>query len=183
MTDVTRQVTSFFKHAGDTILLVRTNPPQLAATEYAAMFGGGNESLGSIDLPREAAMVDGLIAGAELGLIKSAHDVAEGGLMVAMTEACFNPDGVVGAEADFAALGLTTTAELFGEGASTVVISVSTKNVEQVAQIFSGRGIECRSIGRVIAEARLRLSPVVDEDVRELQRTYELALPGRLANE
>ena len=183
MKDVSRQVTSFFKTAGDAILLVRTNAPSLAATEYAAMFGGGNESLGSIDLQREAALVDGLIAGAERGLIKSAHDVADGGLMVAMAEACFNPDGVVGAEADFAALGLTTTAELFGEGASTVVISVSTKDVEQVAQIFSGRGIECRSIGRVIAEARLRLSPVVDEDVRELQRTYELALPGRLANE
>ena len=183
MTDVTRQVTSFFKHAGDAILLVRTNPPGLAATEYGAMFGSGNESLVSIDLQREAALVDGLIAGAELGLIKSAHDVAEGGLMVAMAEACFNPDGVMGAEADFAALGLTSTAELFGEGASTVVISVSTKDVEQVAQIFSNRGIECRSIGRVIAEARLRLSPVLDEDVLQLQRLYEQALPGRLANE
>jgi len=103
--------------------------------------------------------------------------------MVALAEACFNPDGVVGAEADFAALGLTSTAELFGEGASTVLISVSTKDVEQVAQIFSSRGIDCRATGRVIAEARLRLSPVVDEDVLDLQRTYELALPGRLANE
>lgn len=101
--------------------------------------------------------------------------------MVAMAEACFNPDGVLGAEADFAALGLTPTAELFGEGASTVVISASSKDVEQVAQIFSGRGIDCRSIGRVIAEARLRLSPVVDENVLDLQRTYEQALPGRLA--
>ena len=181
MTDVTRQVTSFFKHAGDAILLVRTNPPRLAASEYGAMFGGGNESLGSIDLQREAALVDGLIDGAERGLIKSAHDVTEGGLMVAMAEACFNPDGVLGAEADFAALGLTSTAELFGEGASTVVISASSKDVEQVAQIFSGRGIDCRSIGRVIAEARLRLSPVVDENVLDLQRTYEQALPGRLA--
>jgi len=181
MTDVARQVTSFFKHAGDAILLIRTNPPRLAASEYGAMFGGGNESLGSIDLQREAALVDGLIDGAERGLIKSAHDVAEGGLMVAMAEACFNPDGVLGAEADFAALGLTPTAELFGEGASTVVISASSKDVEQVAQIFSGRGIDCRSIGRVIAEARLRLSPVVDENVLDLQRTYEQALPGRLA--
>ena len=181
MRDVTRQVTSFFKQPGDAILLVRTNPPRLAASEYGAMFGGAEATLGSIDLQREAALLDGLIAGAEQGLIKSAHDVADGGLMVALAEACFNPDGVVGAEADFAALGLTSTAELFGEGASTVLISVSTKDVEQVAQIFSSRGIDCRATGRVIAEARLRLSPVVDEDVLDLQRTYELALPGRLA--
>jgi phosphoribosylformylglycinamidine synthase II len=183
MRDVTRQVTSFFKQPGDAILLVRTNPPRLAASEYGAMFGGAEDTLGSIDLQREAALLDGLIAGAEQGLIKSAHDVADGGLMVALAEACFNPDGVVGAEADFAALGLASTAELFGEGASTVLISVSTKDVEQVAQIFCSRGIDCRSIGRVIAEARLRLSPVVDDDVLDLQRTYEHALPGRLANE
>jgi phosphoribosylformylglycinamidine synthase len=181
MTDVNRRVTSFFKQPGDSILMVRTSPPGLAASEYASMFGDNGESLSPIDLPREAALVDGLIAGAEQGLIKSAHDVAEGGLMVAMTEACFNPDGIVGAEADFAALALTSTAELFGEGASTVLISASTNDVGQVTQIFSSRGVDCRWLGRVTAEARLRLSPVVDEDIHDLHRQYEDALPGRLA--
>ncbi|HYK17498.1 MAG TPA: hypothetical protein VEV37_05740, partial [Bryobacteraceae bacterium] len=94
---------------------------------------------------------------------------------------CFNPDGVVGAEADFAARQLTSTAELFGEGASTVILSASVKDVEQLEQIFSSRGIECHPLGRVTAEARLRLVPVVDEDVRELERRYEEALPKRLA--
>src|SRR6516164_2670347 len=37
--DVTRRVTACFKQAGDCILLLRTNRPRLAATEYAAMFG------------------------------------------------------------------------------------------------------------------------------------------------
>src|SRR6516164_5066522 len=39
MADVTRRVATCFKQAGDYILLVRTNRPRLAATEYAAMFG------------------------------------------------------------------------------------------------------------------------------------------------
>jgi phosphoribosylformylglycinamidine synthase len=181
MADVTRRVTACFKQAGDYILLVRTNRPRLAATEYAAMFGSADHPLAPIDLGREAALVDGLVAGAERGLIKSAHDVAEGGLAVAIAEACFNPDLVVGAEADFAARQLTSTAELFGEGASTVVISASVNDVQQLEQIFSSRGIECHPLGRVTAEARLRLMPVVDEDVRELERRYEEALPKRLA--
>src|SRR6516164_9865202 len=177
MADVTRRVATCFKQAGDYILLVRTNRPRLAATEYAAMFGSADHVLAPIDLEREAALVDGLVAGAERGLIKSAHDVAEGGLAVAIAEACFNPDGVMGAKADFAARQLTSTAELFREGASTVVISASVKDVEQLEQIFSSRGIECHPLGRVTAEARLRLMPVVDEDVRELERRYEEALP------
>jgi phosphoribosylformylglycinamidine synthase subunit PurL len=181
MADVSRRVTACFKQAGDSILLLRTNRPRLAASEYAAMFGGADDALAPIDLGREAAMVDGLVAGAERGLIKSAHDVAEGGLAVALAEGCFNPCGVVGVEADLAARDLTSTAELFGEGASTVVISASVNDVEQLEQIFSSRGIECHSLGRVTAEARLRLVPVVDEDVRELERRYEEALPKRLA--
>ena len=179
--DVSRRVTACFKQAGDYILLIRTNRPRLAASEYAAMFGSTDQELAPIDLEGEAALVDGLVAGAERGLIKSAHDVAEGGLVVAIAEACFNPDGVVGVEADLAARQLTSTAELFGEGASTVVISASVKDVEQLEQIFSRRGIECHPLGRVTAEARLRLVPVVDEDVRELERRYEEALPKRLA--
>jgi phosphoribosylformylglycinamidine synthase subunit PurL len=181
MADVSRRVTACFKQAGDSILLLRTNRPRLAASEYAAMFGSADDALAPIDLGREAALVDGLVAGAERGLIKSAHDVAEGGLVVALAEGCFNPGGAVGAEADLAAQDLTSTAELFGEGASTVVISASVKDVEQLEQIFSSRGIECHSLGRVTAEARLRLVPVVDEDVRELERRYEEALPKRLA--
>ncbi|HKM99627.1 MAG TPA: phosphoribosylformylglycinamidine synthase subunit PurL [Candidatus Binataceae bacterium] len=182
MADVSRQVVSHFKRAGDAILIVRTAEPALAGTEYAAMFGNGGGSLRPIDLDRESALLDGLVAGAELGLIRSAHDLAEGGLAVAMAEACFNPGGLLGAEVDLAAHGLTGIAELFGEGASTVVLSASTKDVDQVTQIFSSRGLECRSIGRVIAEPRLRLLPVIDEDVRGLQKTYEEALPGRLAS-
>jgi phosphoribosylformylglycinamidine synthase len=181
MADVSRRVTACFKQAGDSILLLRTNRPRLAGSEYAAMFGSADDALAPIDLGREAALVDGLVAAAERGLIKSAHDVAEGGLVVALAEGCFNLGGVVGAEADFAARDLTSTAELFGEGASTVVISSSVKDVGQLEQIFSSRGIECHSLGRVTAEARLRLVPVVDEDVRELERRYEEALPKRLA--
>ncbi len=181
MPDAARRVASFFKNPGDAILIARTNPPRLAASEYAAMFGASDEQLAPIDLNREAALVDALVGAAEAGLIRSAHDVAEGGLAVAIAEACFNPDGVVGAEADLAALGLTSTSELFGEGASTVVFSAATGDVEQVTRLFGSRGIDCRTIGKVTAEARLRLMPIIDEDVRALRDKYEEALPGRLA--
>ena len=88
----------------------------------------------------------------------------------------------MGVEADLGSLGFTSTAELFGEGASTVVISATEKDLAQVSQIFSGRGIDCRPIGRVTSEPILRLLPVIEADVRDLRTTYEGALPGRLAS-
>ena len=39
-----------------------------------------------------------LVAAAEQGLISSAHDVAQGGLLVALAESCFNPEGLIGVQ-------------------------------------------------------------------------------------
>ena len=105
MIDVAKHVTQFFKNPGDAIALVRTAAPSLAASEYAAIFGIDGGRLGAIDLAREAALVEGLVEGAEQGLIRSAHDVAEGGLAVALAEACFNPRAILGAEVELGRAG------------------------------------------------------------------------------
>ncbi len=71
-------------------------------------FGIDGGSLGAIDLAREAALVEGLVEGAEQGLIRSAHDIAEGGLAVALAEACFNPRAILGAEVELGRAGTLT---------------------------------------------------------------------------
>ena len=98
--DAGRRVTQFFKRPGDAIVLLRTAPATLAASEYAALFAVSGGSLAALDLKRERALVEGLVAAADRGLIGSAHDVAEGGLAVTLAECCFNPDGVLGAKID-----------------------------------------------------------------------------------
>jgi phosphoribosylformylglycinamidine synthase len=156
--------------------MVRTAPPSLAASEYAELFAITVTSLAAIDLKRERGLVEGLVECAEHGLIGSAHDIAEGGLAVALAEACFNPEGAVGAEVELPhGLGAE---ELFGEGASTVIISAPVENIEVISQLF--RPLEVRQIGRVSANPRLKVGTLIDEDVRGLMRLYEEALPGRL---
>ena len=179
--DVSKHVAHHFKNPGDTILIVRTAKPSFAASEYAAAFGIDGATLSPVDLAREQALIEGLVAGAELGLIRSAHDVADGGLAVAIAEACFSSRRILGAEIDAERAGLTDAAELFGEGPSTVVLSVARDDVARIEQLFSGSGLEVMQIGRVIAEPRLKLAPVIDEDVRELMRIYDDAIPRRLA--
>ena len=186
-TDVARQVGSLFRRPGDTILLLRTAPPSLAGSEFAALFGDAARSLAPIDLARENALIRGLVAGAERGLIRSAHDVSEGGLGVALAEACFDPDAVMGAQIDGLPASTDALADLFGEGPSTVVLSVAPENAARVTELFSG--LECRVIGRVTSDPRLRIvpamdapatGPAIDEDVGELRRIYEQAIPRRL---
>jgi phosphoribosylformylglycinamidine synthase subunit PurL len=179
MPDAAKHVTQFFKNPGDAIAILRTSAPSLAASEYAAIFGIDGGSLRPIDLAREAALIDGLVEGAELGLIRSAHDIAEGGLAVAMAEACFNPRAILGAEVELGRAG-NADADFFGEGASTVILSIAPGDVARAEKLFAGRGLEFEVIGNVTAEPRLKLGAALDEDVSELHRIYEDAIPRRL---
>ena len=152
----------------------------LAASEYAASFGIGGDQLTPIDLTREAALIGGLVEGAEQGLIRSAHDIAEGGLAVAMAEACFNPRAILGAEVELGRAGSADADDFFGEGASTVILSIAAADVTIVEKLFAGRGLEFAVIGKVIADPRLKIARAIDEEVSELQRIYEDAIPRRL---
>jgi phosphoribosylformylglycinamidine synthase II len=180
MIDVANHVTQFFKNPGDAIAIVRTGKPSLAASEYVTIFGLDGGQLGAIDLKREAALIDGLVEGAEQGLIRSAHDIAEGGLAVALAEACFNPRAILGAEVELGRAGSASAVDFFGEGASTVVFSIGVNDVARVEKLFAGRGLEFAVIGNVTAGPRLKIDSAIDEDVAELQRIYEDAIPRRL---
>ncbi|MGB6345141.1 MAG: AIR synthase related protein, partial [Xanthobacteraceae bacterium] len=178
MIDVASHVTQHFKNPGDAIALVRTGKPSLAASEYSALFGIDGGQLGAIDLAREAALVEGLVEGSEQGLIRSAHDIAEGGLAVALAEACFNPRAILGAEVELGRAG-NAAVDFFGEGASTVILSIAPGDAARVEKLFAGRGLEFAVVGKVIADPRLKLGSL-DESVSELQRIYEDAIPRRL---
>jgi phosphoribosylformylglycinamidine synthase len=187
LTDASRHVKSFFTRPGPSIVMVRTAQPNLAASEYAALFGAQGGTLAPVDLARESALIGGLVAGAELGLIGSAHDVSDGGLAVTIAEACgpidgpFNLETQLGAQIDESPSGddLAIAAALFGEGPSTVILSVAPEHVSRVVSDLFPK-LECRVIGRVIAEPRLRIGSLIDEDLAELRRIYEMAIPRRL---
>jgi phosphoribosylformylglycinamidine synthase len=177
--DVTRHLTPHFQRAGDLILMIRTAAPSLAASEYGALFGDGDDtSLNATELARERRLVEGLIEAAGRGLISSAHDVSDGGIVVALAEACFGGVQIMGAEIAEVA---DTPAEMYGEGTSTVIISTAAESLEAVRALFAP--VEVRTIGRVTAAPRLAIPAArIDHEVAALQRLYEEALPRRLAS-
>ncbi len=179
--DFHRRVPQFFSHPGHAVLVVRSGRPHLAASEYAALFGSDEAELGPIDLGRERRLADALVDAAQAGLIRSCHDASDGGLAVAVAEACFNLESLLGAELTLAP-GFDTASDLFGEGRSTVVLSAPSKNVGRLTEGFKAAGLEIVAGGRVTGTARLRIGSVIDEDVLELCEIYERALPGRIGD-
>ena len=186
--DIAKHIKHYFSHPDDLILMIRTAPPSLLASEYIAVFGESSadqrtqekdhnrqrpQNLHPLFLERQ--LVERLVDGAERGLIKSAHDVSQGGTAVALVEACFNPRQVLGAEV----AGPASDTELFGEGPSTIIISAEAQHLDELKQLFEP--IKVSVLGRVTETPRLRIAPEIDEDVKELLRIYEEALPRRLS--
>src|SRR5260370_2045608 len=91
--------------------------------------------------------------------------------------------GIVGAGVEIGRAGKADGVDFFGEGASTVVLSMAEDDIARVEQLFAGReiGIDFATIGRVTSEPRLKIGEAIDEDVTELMRIYENAIPRRLA--
>jgi phosphoribosylformylglycinamidine synthase II len=175
--DVAKHVKQHFKNAGDVILTVSTGKPVLAGSEYADLFGADG-ALEAIDLTRERKLIEGLAECADRGLINSAHDVAGGGFVVALAEACFNPEGILGAEVQLEAAPAEMTSALFGEGTSMVIISAARDNIGSISEAFLP--LEVRLAGLVNETGRLKISRVIDEDLSDLKELYEEALPGRI---
>jgi len=181
--DVSTRVTQPFKRADDMIAIVRTNPPQLAASEYAAMFGGGGDAIAEVDLVQEAALIDALIEAISRRLVSSAHDISEGGFAVALAECCFGPDPQLGAEVKLPLSENNSLPVLFGEGSSGVIVSATAAAMSELQAIFVGRGLGFRTIGTVTATPRLQIGSDINEDANELRSIYESALPRRLGSD
>ncbi|AZV41097.1 phosphoribosylformylglycinamidine synthase subunit PurL [Peribacillus asahii] len=172
--DVKHITTQSFKNEGDFIYVVGEAKPEFGGSELQKLTEG--EIFGrapEIDLDVEQARQQQILAAIQAGLIKSAHDVAEGGLAVALSESLFG-EKELGAS-------VTVTGEavaaLFSETQSRFLISVSPEN--QAA--FEAAVKDAVQIGTVTNDATLRISAeettLVEANVQELQTAWKGAIP------
>jgi phosphoribosylformylglycinamidine synthase subunit PurL len=97
--DPSRAAGSAFAREGDTIVLVGDFHPKLAGSELAKLRGDElPDGLPPIDLGAIRATHESLRAAVRAGKVRSAHDIAEGGIAVALAECCLL--GGFGAQAD-----------------------------------------------------------------------------------
>jgi phosphoribosylformylglycinamidine synthase len=139
-----------------------------------------------LDLAREAALQRVLVAGAESGLIRSAHDCAEGGLAVAIAECCF--DTGLGAVVDVNSLSLAqpefeSIATLFSESASRVVVSTRADRVPELLSLASREGVPATRLGIVGGQAiRIAIDGMttIDISVADAEHIWANAIEQRV---
>lgn len=175
------RVPSGFQAEGDAVLLVGESREELGASEAHALLTGRDEGpVPAMDLDEAARLDDFLVEGAAQGLLRSAHDCSEGGLAVALAEAC-----VLGGLGVKARLGgdISPAAAFFGETQNRVVVSAAPGQAEAVVALAARHKLPCAALGAVtggdVAIAYQEAS--IKTTVAELNALYEETLPKAVA--
>jgi phosphoribosylformylglycinamidine synthase len=180
--DVTRTVGRSFRNEGDAVILLGTGRAELGGSEYLKVIHGLVKGVPpALDLGLESALQRLLVSGVSGGLIKSAHDCAEGGFAVTLAECCFGTG--MGAAVDIPALdapgGLSQVAALFGETASRVIVSVDFDRASEFQALARQANVPATVVGRVGGE-RIRIATsgqaVLDEPLAEIEPLWSEAI-------
>ena len=151
--DVSYVRTRLFAEAGLDIVILGEGRGELGGSEYLKTIHGlirGRPPV--LDLARERALARLLVDWASRGVIRSAHDCAEGGLAVTLAECCFDTGGlgadvsIARAASDGGVPGLAST--LFGESATCVLVSAAPADTPVVLREAHGAGLPAARIGR-----------------------------------
>jgi phosphoribosylformylglycinamidine synthase len=181
--DIGRAVPIGF-HKGASVVVLGEPASTLSAGEYRAVVHG---DLGGpfprFDIEAERRLLDLLRVLAEHGLIRSAQDVSDGGLAIALAECCFAGGTGLSAESEaFESLVRASDcadAALFSEDQGRVVVSCVPRDVPELLALARDHGVPAVVLGRAEG-ARLRIGDVLDTSLRELRRTWETAFEALL---
>lgn len=208
--DVNKRCTSEFKGPGDVIALIwnapigrgqdvpdqrfgldkRLGPDQPFGPDQSDL--GGSEYLKTVhgmvagkppalDMAAEKRVHEAVLRAIDKGILKSAHDCADGGLAVALAECCIQ--GNVGADVELMAA-CQISAALFGEAQSRVIVSAAPGDVEALQQIAADSGAECTILGETGGDGmRITVNDVevVSVSVSTLESTWRQAIPSLMA--
>ena len=149
--DLSHITSADFKDKGDLIYLIGETGVDIGGSEFLKEYYGKiSGDCPQLDLERERLMQQSLLQAIREGWIRSAHDVSDGGVAVALAESCIiNKNNPLGAVIELPASKLRPEWFLFSETQSRVVISLSPRKRETVENFFSKQNIILNYLGKV----------------------------------
>ena len=183
--DDANQVTrSFVAQAGESVLLLGGLPHELGASYYLqTQFGKKEGRVPEVDLSAEKKVQDFLLAQISNESVLAAHDVSEGGLLVALAEMLFG-EADLGLSLAFDSRGPSGRLDslFFGESQGRVLISVSAERQASVLLAAKESGLAAQALGSTDESGRFKISiegnEIFDTAVSSLRESWSQAIPN-----
>ncbi|WP_166825256.1 phosphoribosylformylglycinamidine synthase subunit PurL [Thalassoroseus pseudoceratinae] len=156
MEDVHQAVTMDLKAAGNALYLLGETKPELGGSHFALVSEQTGGAVPKLDAELATRIYNGYYQANRNGLVRSGHDLSEGGLAVALAEMAFA--GGLGVEADLSELsqqtGLADSVELlFSESNSRLLVEVPADRETDFQSHF--QGLPCVRVGSVTESDRV----------------------------
>ncbi|HHY13389.1 MAG TPA: phosphoribosylformylglycinamidine synthase subunit PurL, partial [Thermoanaerobacterales bacterium] len=146
-----RLTTMDFKNPGDLVVLLGENKDEIGGSEYLKVkFDQYKGAPPSLDLEEEKKVQELCLQAISLGIIKSAHDISEGGLVSALAESCIT--GKKGAKIELTKGDLREDVLLFGESQSRIIVSLAKENLYLLEKLSKEFNTPIEVIGWVAEE-------------------------------
>ncbi len=176
--DVTTRLTSGFAYAGDAVLLLGETREDLSGSAWADVVHdhhlGGLPPAVDFEHHQRIAAVFGQAARERL--VTSAHDLSEGGLAVALTEACLRHDFGIAAtlpEGD-------PFVQLFSETAGRVLVSLSGEHYQRFTQLCDEHGVAWVRLGEVESTPEIEIRGQFTLSLDEVRKAWSRTIPSVL---
>ena len=151
--DVRHCVTMDLKEPGNLLFLVGVTTTDLAGSHYHLATGQTGGRVPQVDLEKAPAIFAKVHEAIRVGMVRSCHDLSEGGLAVAVAEMAFA--GGIGADVDKLGSGVDAV-NLFSESPSRFLLEVRPQHAEQLLRLFDA--VPLVQVGKTIKEPRLRIA-------------------------
>ena len=183
-----RIVTGFAADRARSVVLLGSTREEFGGSAWASVV---HQHLGgrppAVDLEAERNLAALIASAASAGVLASAHDLAEGGLAVALAESCLRAGvgcrislaGLVGppAAGDGAGTPLDAATALFSESAGRAIVSVAPGREDEFAALCAAHEVPATVLGVTGGDA-LAVDATFEVPLTELERVWTATLPA-----
>jgi phosphoribosylformylglycinamidine synthase len=179
--DPAKKMTLALQNEGDALYLVGTIKNDINCSEYLHKIRGVELSPAPhFDLEEEYSLQQSVKTLISEGLVRSVHDISEGGVFITLLESGF-PRGL-GFDISTEQPGIRKDAFLFGEGQSRVVVSVSEEQVPAFESHLQTAGISFTRLGKATS-GDIRIDGEDWRTVQYWKDIYDTAIEKHLSKE
>ncbi len=175
--DVADRTPSGFAHPGDAVVLLGATRDELDGSAWAGLFDRLGGQPPRPDFAAEQALAAVLVSAAKQRLLSSAHDLADGGLAMALVESCLRHDlgaAVTLPDGD-------PTVQLFSESPARALVSFPASSLDAVTRLCAAHGVPFARLGEVLDNGALEVVGTFRLDVADIRARWAAPLREAMA--
>ena len=175
VSDITKTISTDLKTSGNILYLIGETKAELGGSAYYDLSGQLGKSVPKVDIKKAREIFEALHKAMKKDIIRSAHDVSEGGLGITVAEMCFG--GNLGATIDLSSVSDLQRADqiLFSESQSRFVVEVSPDHEKKIQNIF--KGLPIFKLGEITSEPELKIDfqkkVLIKTSLDDLRQAYK----------